>query len=319
MTGRSLHTRLLEFRIKSATSRDLTCLFFFATVLAGYWTRLAKLISFSFAHDQYSYIVLIPVVSLALVLRQRATIFAEVYWAIAPGMALIVLGLAGSVLQAHLSQARATASLSATAACVWVLLIGIFTLCYGTRAVRAALFPVIFLGLMVPIPERLLDIASLLLQRASCQLTYLLMTLGRTPVLQKGFVLITPEGGIEVAQQCSGIRSTLGLLIGGVVASHLFLHSAWRKSLLAVSVVPVSIFKNALRIVTLYWLGSHTDRRFLTGELHHYGGIPFSLVAVGILGPLIWLLRKSEGSGRKLAARDGIQSEPVLDFKPAGG
>jgi exosortase len=319
LIGQSLNARWFEFGIKFATPRNLGCLFFSTAVLAGYWSPLANLIGFSFAQDQYSYIVLIPVVSLALVLRQRAAIFSEVQWAFLRGAALIVLGLAGTALRARLGPPDSTASLSATTACVWALLVGIFTLCYGTRAVRAALFPIIFLLLMVPVPERLLDGATLLLQKASCQLTHLLMTLGGTPVLQKGFVLFTPEGSIEVAEQCSGIRSTLGLLIGCLVATHLFLRSAWRKSLLAVSVVPVSIFKNALRIVTLYWLGVHTDRRLLTGEMHRHGGIPFSLVALGILGPLMWLLRRSEGSPRKAIASHRLRSGPDLEYKPTGG
>ncbi len=263
-------------------------------VLASYWRNLANLVSFSFARDQYSYIILIPVVSVALVLRERVAVLAQVSWAFLPGIALILLGLAGSVLQTYVSRSNSTESMPVGVACVWVLLIGTFALCYGTRAVRAALFPILFLALMVPIPERLLDSASVLLQKASCQLTYLLMTLAGTPVLRNGFVLSTPLGGIEVAQQCSGIRSTLGLLIGSVVAGHVFLRSAWRKTAFAAAVVPVSIFKNALRIVTLYWLGVHTDQRFLTGELHRRGGIPFSVLALGILGPLLYLLYKSD-------------------------
>jgi len=265
-----------------------------AAVVASYWGNLASLIAFSFAQDLYSYIILIPVVSLALVLRKRSAIFAEVRWAFLPGMSLIAAGLVGTVLWPHVRSGNSTASLSAGAACVVTLVIGSFVLCYGRSAARAALFPLLFLVLIVPIPGQLLDSVTVVLQKASCHLTYLLMTIAGTPVLRNGFVLSTPLGGIEVAEQCSGIRSTLGLLIGSIVAGHLFLRSGWKKTLFASSVVPVSIFKNALRIVTLYWLGVHTDQQFLTGELHRRGGIPFSLLALGILGPLLYLLHKSD-------------------------
>jgi exosortase len=275
-------------------SRNTWFLMSVIAVLVGYGRELGNLINFAFARDEYSYLVLIPVVSVALVLRERAAVFANASWAFLPGIPLIVLGLAGAVFSAHALPANSTASRSAAAACVWTVLVGIFAFCYGTRAVRAALFPILFLALMVPVPERLLDSASVLLQRASCQLTYLLITLTGTPVLRSGFVLSTPRGGIEVAEQCSGINSTLGLLIGGIVAGHLLLRSAWKKTLLASSIIPVSIFKNALRIITLYWLGVHTDQRFLTGELHRRGGLPFSVLALGILGPLLYLLHKSD-------------------------
>jgi len=285
-------------------------------VLAACWRDLASLVSFSFARDQYSYIVLIPVVSLALVIRERAAVFAHVHWAVLPGMSVIVLGLAGTLLTSYFCPADSTMSLCAATACVWALLVGLFALCYGTRAVRAALFPILFLLLIVPVPVRLLDGASVLLQKASCQLTYLLMTLAGTPVLKNGFVLSTPLGGIEVAEQCSGIRSTLGLLIGGIVATHLFLRSPWKKTLLVSCVIPVSIFKNALRIVSLYWLGNHTDQRFLTGELHRRGGIPFSVLALLILGPLLWVLYKSDARAGKPGTKGELDLRGAPDQAP---
>jgi exosortase len=299
-------------------TQNIWFLLLIATVLASNWRSLADLYTFSFAHDQYSYIVLIPVVSLALVLRERAAICSDARWAFLPGIAVIALGLAIAVPRAHLWRANFASSLSATAACVWLLAVGTFVVCYGTRALRAALFPIMFLALIVPIPGSLLEIASVLLQKASCQLTYLLMTLSGTPVLRSGFVLSTPLGGIKVAEQCSGIRSTLGLLIGSIVAGHLFLRATWKKTLLASCVIPISILKNALRIVTLYWLGVNTDQRFLTGELHHYGGIPFSALAVVILGPLLWVLHKSDRRPLRLAAGGQAPVEHLLEYSSVG-
>lgn len=286
--------KISAFNITHATAHDVCFLSLLILVLAAFWNDLANLIHFSFAKDEYSYIVLIPIVSAALLARQKDTIFRKAQWGLLPGTALIASGLAGTTLQQRLWPTSSTASLSATTAWILLLLIGIFMLCYGARAVRTALFPILFLTLMVPIPDPVLDNVAVLLQKASCETTYLLMTLGGAPVLRNGFVLSLQAGSIEVAKECSGIRSTLGLVIGSLVASHLFLRSPWKKVLLASSVVPVSIFKNALRIVCLYWLGFHTDRRFLTGELHRHGGIPFSLVALAILGPLLWILRRSE-------------------------
>jgi exosortase len=297
-------------------SRNTCFLTLVIAVLAAYGRELCNLINFAFARDEYSYIVLIPVVSLALVLRERATIFAEAQLAFWPGITVIGLGFVGTLLSAHVWPVNSTLSLSAAAACVWALWVGIFALCYGTQAVRAALFPILFLALIVPVPERLLDSASVLLQRASCQLTYLLLILARTPVLRNGFNLSTPRATIEVAAQCSGIHSTLGLLIGSLVATHLFLQSMWRKTLLVLSVIPVSVFKNALRIVTLYWLGVHTDQRFLTGELHRRGGIPFSALALGILGPLLWVLYKSDARFGRSVTQDQSESRRPLEYMP---
>ena len=282
------------------TPRNLCFLALAGLILIGFWTDLIQLVRFSFAQSDYSYIILIPAVSVALMVRRKDAIFREVRWDIWPGIFLIAAGLAGTALEGRFWPPGSVAGLSATTLCILIVLDGTFTLCYGVRTVQAALFPILFLTLMVPVPEPLLAAATVLLQRASYETTYLLITWCDVPVLRNGFVLSLQAGNIFIGRECSGIRSTLGLLIGAIVASHLFLQSGWKKAFLGLCVVPVSIFKNALRIVTLYWLGVHTDQRFLTGELHQRGGIPFSLLALGMLGPLLWALRKSEGRPAKV-------------------
>lgn len=293
LSDQGFRTRL-RARLEPDTWKHCWFLFLAALLVVCFWTDLHALIRFSFGQDEYSHVILIPTISLALILRRSKVVFARARWSIVPGLGLMLFGAGAGILQKGYYPADSMASLTVSTACFVFLLAGVFTLCYGRRAVWAARFSLLFLMLMVPIPERVLAAATLLLEKASCQLTYFLMASAGTPVFQNSFFLSTPSGTIEVARQCSGINSTLGLLIGSLVAGHLFLQSVWRRTALALTVVPVSIFKNALRIVSLYWLGTHTDQHFLTGELHHYGGIPFSAVAVGLLGPLVWALRKPE-------------------------
>jgi len=49
-----------------------------------------------------------------------------------------------------------------------------------------------------------------------------------------------------------------------------------------------------MRIVTLSLLGIYVDQRILYGELHKSGGIPFFIVALVMLAPVLWYLRRSE-------------------------
>jgi exosortase len=289
--------------------RNLCFLVLATVIVAGLWKELDSLIRFSFREEDYSYIVLIPVISVGLITRQRDLVFSRVGWGPGVGSCLSALGLGGVLLERHFCGQQSPLYLPAATASTVTLLVGVFALCYGTACLRRAAFPLLFLALMVPPPVWLLDSASRLLQEASCQATYVLMTFAGTPVLQKGFVLSMPSGEIEIARQCSGIRSTLGLLIGSLVAGHLFLRSTWTRATLAVAVIPVSIFKNCLRIVSLYWLGIHTDQHFLTGELHRYGGIPFSALAFVVLGPLVWVLRRSERDRRKETSQSTSETE----------
>jgi len=85
------------------------------------------------------------------------------------------------------------------------------------------------------------------------------------------------------------------LTLTTLLAGHMFLRSPWKKAVLVLAVVPLTILKNGIRIVTLSLLAMHVDPGFLTGQLHHEGGIVFFLLALVLLFPLFAALVKSDG------------------------
>jgi len=79
-----------------------------------------------------------------------------------------------------------------------------------------------------------------------------------------------------------------------MVLAHLFLRSWWRKVLLVVAAIPISVAKNGLRIFTIAELGTRVDPGFLDGKLHHNGGIIFLCIGIGLVAVLLWMLRRTE-------------------------
>ena len=114
------------------------------------------------------------------------------------------------------------------------------------------------------------------------------------PYLRQGFVFELPGVAIRVAEECSGIRSSLALLITTVLASHFFLRTNWKRMLLCVVVVPIVIFKNGLRIATLSILAIYVNPGFLYGRLHHQGGFVFFIIALLPMALVLRLLQKGE-------------------------
>jgi exosortase len=165
---------------------------------------------------------------------------------------------------------------------------------YGLPAVRQLMFPLLFLFLIVPIPQLIVDKSVTALQVGSSHATFVLFRWGGVPVLRSGFVLILPALDIEVAKQCSGIRSSLVLVISSFVLGHLYLRSHWGKVLLVLTSVPISIAKNAVRIFTLSMLGMHIDPGFLYGRLHRNGGIVFFVMALAALVGFVRAIQKAE-------------------------
>ena len=170
-----------------------------------------------------------------------------------------------------------------------------FILCYGTSALRVAAFPLLFLFFMVPIPDFFLERGIWILQRGSTDAAVLLLKAANIPVVRDGFILSLPVFDVEVARECSGIRSSLVLLVVALVLGHLFIRSNWRRCLLVLMVLPIAIIRNGLRIFALSALGTLVDPSYIDGNLHRFGGIPLFALSLGVLMLIIWLFHKSEG------------------------
>jgi exosortase len=241
-----------------------------------------------------SHLILIPLVTAALIYQERRTIFSSVEFAPRAGLGLIAAGLILSATARLLWPSGAVDSLTWAVVPLVVMWIGGFLLFFGPVASRSALFPLLFLVFMIPIPAVVLDKAVQFLKVGSTEVVALLFQLTGTPHFREGFVFALPNVSIEVADQCSGIRSSIALLLTTLLAGHMFLQRGWSKAVVVLAVLPVAMLKNGIRIVGLTLLALHVDPGFLTGQLHHEGGIVFFMMSLLLLVPLFAVLRRSE-------------------------
>jgi len=267
--------------------RDLQFLTLLVFSIAWFWTPLSALTRLSLSDGNYSYIVAIPLISSGLLYMKRAEIFSQRKSHGAVGLVILLLAV---TIYAGASHRLFLQTLAVVL--VWV---AIFTLCYGTLALRFAAFPLCFLAFMIPIPEPVLNSIVGVLQSGSADLSSMLFHALGIPSFRQGFRFLLPGVEIEIANECSGIRSTLSLCIASVLAGNFLLRYNSRRLLFILAAIPIGIFKNAVRIVTLSYLGIYVDPAFLTGKLHHqYGGLVFSLFSLALFVPLLLLLRRSE-------------------------
>jgi exosortase len=176
-------------------------------------------------------------------------------------------------------------------------------MCYGISAARVFSFGLLFLLCLVPLPAAMLNAVVVFLQRSSAEVADVIFTALGIPFYRESFIFSLPNLTIHIAEECSGIRSTLSLLVTSLVAGHFFLRTFWGKCALVTVVVPLAIVKNAFRIVGLSLLANYVDPSFITDSaLHRYGGIPLFVVSVAILLCLAWLLRSLEERRRDYRA-----------------
>jgi exosortase len=272
--------------------------FLCAVSIMGMWHTLVATLHLALANEAYTHILLIVPLSGALIYFDyfdRDAVGRTPYRRSVIGMvALVCAAILAFAARWGLPNIPPDQRLSLSMFALVLWWIGSFTFSFGTQALRALLFPLGFLFWMMPIPTFLLDRIVQFLQYQSAFAARILFHAIGVPVTQDGIMLSIPTLDIEVARECSSIRSSLLLIIITMVLAHLFLHSWWRKALLVAAAIPVSVAKNGLRIVTIGELGTRVDRSFLDGRLHHHGGIVFLGIAVGIMVALLWTVRRTE-------------------------
>ena len=269
-----------------------TCLLFFAP--------LSRFIRYALSNDNASHAVLIPAICMWIIFLERQRIFASLDSDVRSALLFFCPGCVATA--AYFVYGPRLSELNQLSLCILALLllwIAGFAFFFGRSALRCARFPLTFLLFTIPIPDFLLDKTIYFLQKGTTEIAAVLFDWSGVPVLRDGFVFHLARVNIEVARECSGIRSSLALIILAILVAHFYLRTFWRQVLLVLAGLFVMILKNAIRIVTLTLLASYVDPGFLYGNLHREGGVVFFLLGLAILAPLLWWLERSE---RKLPA-----------------
>jgi exosortase len=161
----------------------------------------------------------------------------------------------------------------------------------GWPLARVFAFPLVFLVFSLPPPGWLLDAFTVPLKLwISDAVTNFLYGLGY-PIAQNGVMIMIGSYELMVKDACSGINSIFALSAIGIFYVHEFVRNNWfRKLLLIVSIIPITILANFFRVLVLvlgsYYLG--VDR--VEGLFHDVTGIAlfvFALVLFFLLDSVI--------------------------------
>ena len=278
--------------------------FLFGVSLVAGWRPLADTFNLSLSNEEYTHILLILPVVVALIALDRHILRSQPETGFQGGIALFMASAAIATLVRWGPGFHPDVQLSLAMLALVLWWVGAFVFCFGSQVSRSLLFPLCFLLWLVPFPTFILDWIIRLLQQGSAFTARLLFESLGVPVSQDGLFLSVPGVTLEVAKECSSIRSSLILIVTTMVMAQLCLRSPWRKALVIAAAVPLSVAKNGLRIFTIAMLGTRVDPGYLTGRFHHHGGSVFLLAALMVVFVLLWILRRGEDQA-SIAARFG--------------
>lgn len=286
-------------------SLTLPVFFILAAIsLAIWWSPITSSFALALHDEQYTHILMILPISAALIFMDWKPPEPFERLSVVVGSVLLAAAASGIFFMkwgavALFPDERLAANMLALV--IWW--IAAFILCFGLRATRRALFPLCFLFGLVPFPDFVLNPVVKLLQQGSAAAAHLLFAAAGVPVQQRGLLLHIPGLTVEVARECSSIRSSSMLIVTTMVLAQLLLRSPWRKALIILVAIPLSVARNGLRIFTIAMLTTRVDPGFLTGRLHREGGIIFFLIALVVTFLLLWILRRAEEANHSITAK----------------
>jgi exosortase C (VPDSG-CTERM-specific) len=272
-------------------------------LVAVFGKQLFTLAIYAAGEDLHSHILLIPFVSAYLIYIRRHEFPRDytfsVGWALIPllaGAISLALGWNPGVFGPSLSQNDYLALIALSFVC-FVAAGGFFFL--GRKWMAAAAFPFAFLIFMVPMPDRVADFLETASKLASADAASMFFNISGTPVLRDGTFFHLPNITLEVAKECSGIRSSWVLFITSLLAANMFLKKPWRRIVLVAVVIPLGILRNGLRIVFIGLLCVHFGPEMINSVFHKRGGPPFFVLSLIPLFFLLWWLRRGDQRSEK--------------------
>ncbi len=222
----------------------------------------------------YNHILLVPAIVAWLGWQRRDVLLAieprPSRWGLAAVFAALLIWVLGaSAGLSLLRQGGAVALLPAS-----------FLLLLGPRAVAAQLFPLAFMGFLVPFGDELVPP----LQMITAEITIGMVRLSAIPATIDGVFIDTPAGLFEVAEACSGVKFLIAMIALGVLVCNQCFKSWRRRAAFMALCLAVPILANGLRAFGIVWAAQHVGAEKAAGVDHLiYGWVFFALVIAAVL------------------------------------
>ena len=259
----------------------------YGLLLTGmYYSALMYLFFHDLKREDYSYGYLIPLVVLYIIWDKRerlASIAGKFSWKgflfVGVAFCLFWLGeLGGEYLTLYIS--------------LWFMITGLLWVHLGWNKLKALAFPLVMLLTMFPLPNFLYGKVSLQLKLISSKLGVYMMQAAGMSAFRQGNIIDLGFTQLQVVDACSGLRFLISLIVLALLLAYFTRMSFWKKAVVVISAVPLSVITNSLRIAVTGILHEHFGARVADGFFHGFSGVLIFMVSLALLLVEIWVLKK---------------------------
>lgn len=218
-------------------------------------------------HSNNSHGLLVPFISVYLIWQKQN----QLNKAVVNSSNMGAFILAFSMLLYIISYIGAVAVVSR--AMIVTSLIGIILFNYGVAVFSIIQFPLIYLIFMVPVPSTIYGMAALPLQIFATKVSTFIIKILTIPVHREGTMLYFSSTQLEVAEQCSGLRSITSFIMLSLLFAYLMDKNWWKRLFVVMSAIPLAIFVNIARVTGTGILANFYGATVARGFLHEFSGM----------------------------------------------
>ncbi len=160
-------------------------------------------------------------------------------------------------------------------------LLGAVLLLYGKAVYRQVFLPAVLLFFAVPVPR--LDEAASFLQHHTAAWTTRVVSVFGVAAYNIGVNVFFGESHIVIDAPCSGLRSLIALMFVGSLFIGLLRAFARQKLALLLSIIPIAILANLLRITVLVLIANSFGLKAAMFYFHYLSGLLFFSIALSML------------------------------------
>ncbi len=286
-------------------------LFIIALIMAfaAYFGGLSDLVTRWNNQEEYGHGYFIPLITLWFLWSRKSALIASIGESSWVGPALIAIATIGLIL----------GELSA----IFVLIqfgflltaIGLILSYGGKSLLKVSWLPIAFLLFAIPLPYFVGAQLSWRLQLISSELGVSFLRLLGNSVFLEGNVIDLGVYKLQVVEACSGLRYLYPLLSISFLMAYMFKAALWKRALVFISAIPITIVMNSARIAMVGILVNHWGNNQAEGFLHYFEGWIIFMICLLILVAEILIL---ERFGQKRSFWQAVDVPVVQAAKPSG-
>jgi len=226
---------------------------------------------------EYGYAYLIPFITAFFIWQRKNELVQTKFESSWYGLLTIALGgvifFVGAVSTTHTISQYA----------MIMIILGVALSLMGWEAFKIVVIPLGLLLFMVPLPPFIYNTLSTKLQLISSELGVAVIRLFGISVYLEGNVIDLGSYKLQVVEACSGLRYLFPLVVLSFIAAYIYRAEFWKKVIVVLSSIPITIFMNSFRIGVIGVLVENYGSEQAEGFLHYFEGWVIFMSSMAIL------------------------------------